>query len=170
MLAGVDNLAYGRTVLAARVAERRKRWLEEADRIWKERNGELLFALGIGLYWGEGSKRSSRGSSVLSLCNTDPGLLRVWLKWCRTYLPGLGLSFLVQIHSNVREKEAEVFWRSALGFEEPLQISVNRPSSSKGRRAKTRPLLHGVLRITVRRGASEWHHKMLRFLELSMQI
>jgi hypothetical protein len=166
----MDKLAKGRANLAVKVTQRRGQWQQDADRTWAAHCHEPLFTLGVGLYWGEGSKETVGRSPVLSLCNTDPTLLRTWLRWCRTYAPELALSFLVQIHPNVRKKEAEAFWRRELGFSEPLIVTVNRSSSSKGRRAKSRPLLHGVLRILGRRGSSEWAYKMFRFMDLAALV
>lgn len=51
-----------------------EQWKLEAKQLHNTHKDNPLFNLGIGLYWGEGSKRGNR----LSLCNSDP---RVVVKW-----------------------------------------------------------------------------------------
>lgn len=143
--------------------QRRDRWKAEAEELWKAHASDPLFALGLGLYWGEGSKTSKS----LSLVNSDPGLLRVWLRWCTAFIPNVPLRFRIQAHADVLPVSAVRFWRRELGITSHIAFSVNRPTSSKGKAAKVRPLRYGVLTVTARKGSSEWWHKMMRFLELA---
>ncbi len=46
-----------------------------------------LLLLGVALYWGEGCKRHSRQNSVYaSLCNSDPCIIKVFLRFIREIL------------------------------------------------------------------------------------
>lgn len=149
--------------IASAVGRRRSKWDTEVDRLWNLNKSNPLFTLGIGLYWGEGSKR---GNS-LSLCNCDPKLLLSWIRWCKKFIPGVDLRFQLQVYPELSRDLADSYWRAELGFSEKLHISnVNPPVSSKRKRAKKSPLPHGVMRISVCKGSSEWHYKMLHLIKL----
>jgi hypothetical protein len=133
------------------------------NQLWDLNKSNPLFTLGVGLYWGEGSKK---GNS-LSLCNCDSKLLLIWIRWCKEFIPSVDLRFQLQVYPELNRGVIERYWRGELGFSEKLHISnVKPPVSSKRKRAKTSPLPYGVMRVSVCKGSSEWHHKMLHLIEL----
>jgi hypothetical protein len=71
--------------------QRRERWLVEARAVWEERREAPFFILGVALYWGEGRKCST--VPRLELTNSDVSMLRVWLRWCRRFMPRVLLSY-----------------------------------------------------------------------------
>lgn len=151
------------SAIAKAVSRRRSKWVTEADRFWDLNKSDSLFTLGVGLYWGEGSKR---GHS-LSLCNCDPRLLLVWIHWCKKFIPEVDLRFQLQVYPEINRVLAESYWRGELGFTEKLHVyNVKPPVSSKRKRAKKSPLPYGVMKVSVRKGSAEWHHKMLHIIEL----
>ena len=77
----------------------------------------MLFGLGIGLYWGEGT-RSNR--NAVRLGNTDPGIIKSFILFIKL-LCGVdinSLRFGLQIFSDVDSKTALDYWVQALGVPE----------------------------------------------------
>jgi len=105
----------------------------------------VLYGLGLGLYWGEGTK-SNR--TTLRLGNTDPRLIRTFIRFLDE-LYGVKkhkLKFGLQIFSDMPPKEALGFWRKFLKVS-PRQFHkvIVTPARSLGTyRYKTK---HGVLTI-----------------------
>src|SRR3989344_3810090 len=69
----------------------------------------MLFGLGIGLFWGEGNKRSK---SSVRLGNIDPGLIRNFLKFLDKIfnIDKKKLRFGLQIFSDIQPKVARRYW------------------------------------------------------------
>lgn len=69
----------------------------------------FVFGLGLGLFWGEGSKRNVNS---VRLSNSDPRLI----KWFILFLKEIysidknKLRFQLQIHKDLKEKETIQFW------------------------------------------------------------
>jgi hypothetical protein len=79
---------------AAMRRQRREQWAAEAVPLWEQWRQDPLFLFGVALYWGEGatvSRDRQCPSRQLSQSNSDPALLRVWLRWCGRFLPGVPL-------------------------------------------------------------------------------
>ena len=73
----------------------------------------ILFGLGIGLYWGEGTKSNK---NAVRLGNTDPGIIRCFVKFL-TELCGVNinsLKFGLQIFSDIKPEIALGYWLDAL--------------------------------------------------------
>ena len=77
-------------------------------------NDWFLFGLGIGLYWGEGTKKSLS----LRLGNSDPELIRKFIFFLRKiYSINLKrLRFGLQLFSDINENDAIKFWCSHLNI------------------------------------------------------
>lgn len=74
----------------------------------------ILFGLGMGLYWGEGSK-SDKNS--VRLGNTDPGIIKCFVSFL-TVICGVdknSLKFGLQIFSDTSPQDALRFWVDNLG-------------------------------------------------------
>ena len=105
----------------------------------------VLFGLGIGLYWGEGTKKNK---NQVRLGNTDPQLVTVFIKFLAR-ICGVRkekLKFGLQIFSDMPSEEARLFWERELDVL-PSQFykPVVTPARSLGTyRQKTR---HGVLTV-----------------------
>lgn len=104
-----------------------------------------LFGLGVGLYWGEGTK--SNKTSV-RLGNTDPYLVKHFIlfldKICG--IKRKKLKFGLQVFSDMRPNQARSFWQRAINaHRDQFQKVIVTPARSIGTyRQKTR---HGVLTI-----------------------
>src|SRR5215469_2653552 len=103
----------------AQIIENRKRrresWRAEAKALWEEWHGDPFFILGVALYWGEGKK--SPTERRLELTNADVNLLRIWLRWCRRFLPGVPLYNALGIHDTCDVTAARQFWKRELGVD-----------------------------------------------------
>jgi hypothetical protein len=78
--------------------------------------GAMLFGMGIGLYWGEGTK-ADLGS--VRLGNTDPGLSKTFIRFL-VEIYGIqkkDLRFGLQIFTDMRVRETLAFWQKALKIE-----------------------------------------------------
>lgn len=73
-----------------------------------------LFGLGVGLYWGEGSKKSK---NQVRLGNTDPALIKIFIKFLHRCcgVSKAKLKFGLQIFSDIKPNHAIVFWQNQLG-------------------------------------------------------
>jgi hypothetical protein len=153
-LAGVRQIAANR-------ARYKEQWRSEAREAWPRLRQDPAFMLGLGLYWGEGTK--SARSPRLALTNSDPGLLRAWLAWCRHVMPDVPLDYSLIIHDDAAVAAAQAFWTRELGVNvRVISIAVSRASRRRGRQ-----LPHGTLKVRAGRGGIEWLTKMLVWLDLA---
>lgn len=154
-----EDRARARAAFKEKIDARKAAWLCEAERMFNENQSDPLFMLGVGLYWGEGSK--SGVYRTLSLSNADPKLLRVWVEWCRKFIPACQLVVQVQIHADVEKEFAKSFWADALGL---ADVMVYRVEERFAERKHHKKLPAGTARVRLRKGASEWSCKMLLFM------
>ncbi|MBI5003847.1 hypothetical protein HZC00_02025 [Candidatus Kaiserbacteria bacterium] len=94
-----------------------------------------LFALGMGLYWGEGSK-TNRGAIELS--NTDPRIIQIYVMFL-TKVCGFSMEKLhahIGLHSHLSITKAEHYWSRISGI--PLsqfqKTSIQHSISGRGER------------------------------------
>ncbi len=72
-----------------------------------------LFILGFALYWAEGAKTKR---SSLYFANTDPSMLKVYLKWLQNLgVPKKKVRLKLHIYRDMKEKEVIDFWSKTLG-------------------------------------------------------
>lgn len=94
-----------------------------------------ILTLGLGLYWGEGSK-TNRGSVELS--NTDPRIIQVYVLFLNKCLgfPIKKMHGHVGLHSHLSIKRAEKYWASISGI--PLsqfqKTSIQKSRAGNGER------------------------------------
>ncbi len=156
----------GVAAAAARHRQQRETWAAEARLCWEQWRTDPFFLFGVALYWGEGNKSSDAGQRRLMLRNADPRLLRVWLRWCRRFLPAAPVRGELNIHDGGDAAAAAEFWERELGV---VVSSVTVAVSSASKR-KRHTLPHGTLGIRVGRGSVEWLTKMLVWLELAQDL
>ena len=87
--------------------------------------GELtdreLWLIGVSLYWGEGSKeKSDRPGSGVKFSNSDPKMIKVFLKWLFDIIleKKENIYLEIYIHDNCRSRLKEVinYWSNQTGF------------------------------------------------------
>jgi hypothetical protein len=73
----------------------------------------ILFGMGLGLYWGEGSKRGNGG---VRLANTDVRLVRKFIEFLEKMfkIKRSKLRFSIQIFSDISPRKAFDYWRKEL--------------------------------------------------------
>ncbi|MEK9201474.1 MAG: hypothetical protein AAB944_00725 [Patescibacteria group bacterium] len=105
----------------------------------------FLFGLGLGLYWGEGTKKNLR---TVRLGNTDPHLVKTFLMFLRRIynIDDSKLRFALQIFTDMDQKKEEKFWRTFLNIDaKQFYKTINTRSGSIGTyRTKSE---HGVLTV-----------------------
>jgi hypothetical protein len=156
-LAGVFKIMENRQ-------NRRALWRAEARKLWELWCTDPLFILGVALYWGEGSKSSKKPR--FQMTNADVHLLRVWLRWCQRFLPGVPLYNVLHLHDNCDVAAARRYWERELGIDLNL-VTIAVSSASKRKRDG---LPNGTLNVRVGRGSVEWYTKMMVWLELVQDL
>lgn len=105
---------------------------------------EKLFALAIGLYWGEGTKK---GIHNVSIANNDPQVLRVFINFLEKFcaVERSELHAQLNIFADCDVQQATEWWANQLGFqiEQFYAPTVRAPKSNYSKRAE-----HGTLSIT----------------------
>lgn len=105
----------------------------------------FLLGLGLGLYWGEGTKKNLR---TVRLGNTDPYLLKAFLVFLRKMyaIDESKLRFALQIFTDMNQEREEKFWRDFLHVnKKQFYKTINTRSGSIGTyREKSK---HGVLTV-----------------------
>ncbi|MDJ0792187.1 MAG: hypothetical protein QNJ71_09850 [Acidimicrobiia bacterium] len=114
-----------------------------------------LFVAGVCLYWAEGSKTRND----LSMSNSDPSLLRVFIQFVRDHLDdNATFALALTRHSAAGEEEARRFWSTSLGLDDVRFTKSYIKKPGTGHRRKKLP--HGVCRVRVDRGSDHWHRMM----------
>lgn len=114
-----------------------------------------LWVAGTVLYWAEGAKTRNR----LSMNNTDPRALRLFIEWIRTFIAG-DAEFTMQLHLHEGNDEASAmgFWKAETGlFEANFHKTFIKP---KGTGHRTNRLAHGVCTVRMRRPSDAWNMVM----------
>jgi len=136
----------------------KKRSISEAQYIKRNQNGHpfsfkkpqtngewFLYGLALGLYWGEGNKRSK---TAVRIGNTDPDLLRYFLDFLITMyqVDESRLRFGLQVFTDMDPCTARDFWCKKLKVSSSsFQKIVVTPSIKKG--TYTKKSEYGVLTI-----------------------
>ncbi len=114
-----------------------------------------LFGLGIGLYWGEGTKANL---SSVRLGNTDPALIKIFISFLIKifYIRKEDLKFGLQLFNDIDTEEALDFWIKKLNIE---RDQINKPIVTKSGHLGTyrRKSQYGVMTVM-------YHNKKLRDL------
>lgn len=116
-----------------------------SSRAVQTNNDSFLLGLGLGLYWGEGTKMNQ---TSVRLGNTDPYLIRAFLIFLRkTYgIDDSKLRFAIQIFTDMDQKKEEKFWREFLNIgAKQFYKTINTRSGSIGTYRKKSE--HGVLTL-----------------------
>lgn len=116
-----------------------------SSRIIQTKNDSFLLGLGLGLYWGEGTKKNL---NTVRIGNTDPYLIKSFLVFLQKVysINNSKLRFALQIFTDMDQKKEEKFWREFLGIDaKQFYKTINTRSGSIGTyRTKSE---HGVLTL-----------------------
>jgi len=121
----------------------------------RESAGALIhdptWTAGVAVYWAEGAKTDRR----LAVANSDPRLLRVFMRWVATYLnPTPRYSAAVNLHANNDESAARGYWSRELGLD--LGDFTKTHVKAEGTGHRKNHLAFGVCRVSLRRSTNAW--------------
>ena len=151
----------GWATLRQQKRDRMAAWLVEADRLFERYRSEPLFMLGIGLYWGEGSKSHRH----LEMTNVDHRVHVAWKAWFERYIPTLSLSASFRTYVGNDVEHAKRFWRRHLGVN--ATVTTSWPKKEHNRTKWP----NGVMRLTGKGvGVVEWHFKLMRWIDLASVV
>ena len=132
-------------VTRTRHARQRELWEIEMDATGRSlpvATGDLLFFLGLGLYWAEGSKNERK---AITFSNSDPSAIRAYIAFLREVgADSAKLCAGLVIHEDVDRNEARDFWSHISGIApERIYISQIESQGNSGKRSR------GVLNVIV---------------------
>lgn len=111
--------------------------------------------IGLALYWGEGYKN---GNDECGITNSDPGIIRAFMRWVQEAYGVMPESFIARISVNeihrARIQEIERHWTRVTGIP---QTQFTKPSFIRATAHKTYTNTNehfGTLRVKVRRGTA----------------
>lgn len=156
----VNGEAAGARSTTARLA-RETAWRQQARELWGLHSGDPLWSLGIGLYLGEGTK----ATRMLALTNADPRIVKLWVRWCRRFIPQVALRALVTYPENVQPEVAVAFWEKELDVA-GIKAYPNRKQPRPAAR-RTRLLEYGTIQVCVCKGSAQWWTMMMEFIRLA---
>lgn len=111
----------------------------------KNKEEAILYGLGIGLYWGEGTKASK---ASIRLGNTDPDLILTFILFLETFfsIQKKELRFGIQVFSDMSLGDVLSFWAIKLMVKKSqFMKTIITPSRNKGTYLKK--IQHGVITI-----------------------
>jgi len=113
------------------------------------------YMVGLGLYWGEGYKT---GSQELGFTNSDPSMIRFYIKWLNTQFKIRPEELILRVSINAihkkREFEIEEYWSKITNIS-TTQFTKTSYIKSKSKKVYPESIdkpHFGTLRIKVRRG------------------
>lgn len=138
--------------------ERMEIWKAQAILEFEERKNDPLFMLGLGIYWGEGSK-----STGPSMTGADVRILACWKAWLEKFAPHLGTYGGFRVHEGNDIEHARRHW-ARLGLDK-LKSYPSWPIKEVRIRNNRWPC--GVLALSCRgKGCSELQFKILHWLSM----
>ena len=112
---------------------------------------EPLWLAGTVMYWAEGGKTQK----TLQMTNSDPRVLRLFIKWIATYLVGDPLFVLqLHLHEGNDDHKAKNHWRSELGL--PRVSFYKTYIKPRGTGYRKNHLHWGVCNVRLRRSTDAW--------------
>jgi len=136
------------------------KWKDEATKAYHESKNDPLFMLGVGLYWGEGSK-----TKELCICNSDPGIIKQWLKWCNKYIPERVQHFKLTLHKTSDVVAAIDFWNKNCNIGN-IKIFLLKQQSKKDIDSIKHKMPNGVMYVRTGVGSFEEYTKMMAWLDI----
>ena len=114
--------------------------------------GDTFWIAGLIMYWAEGAKTRN----FVSMANTDPRVLRLFVRWICTYVdPTAQFSLHLHLHEGNDEAAARRYWRGETELEHAnFHKTFIKP---KGTGHRKNHLQHGICTVKVRRAADPWN-------------
>ena len=109
-----------------------------------------LLIIGAALYWGEGAKKMAESRVSLSFVNSDPEMIRIFMRFLREVIrvPEIKIRGGIHLYKNIDHTKARNFWAKITALPSDRFYIVNQVSrASKGKRGTTLPF--GTLTLKV---------------------
>lgn len=141
----------------------------QAAKTISEVSPDALFFMGLGLYWGEGTKTSS---SSLAVSNSDPRVIILMIRWfieCfdikkEQFMPRI---FISEVHRD-RETVITAYWSKTLNI--PHAQFKRMVFLPRGKKIyENRDIYYGVLALRVSKGG-EIRTKILAYIERVSEV
>ena len=114
--------------------------------------GDPFWVAGLILYWAEGAKTRNH----VSMANTDPRALQLFIKWIKTYLdPSARFSMQLHLHEGNNESESQAFWVRATGLDQANFHKTFIKPAGTGHRKNHLP--HGICTVKMKACADAWN-------------
>src|SRR3989344_1054570 len=126
---------------------REKAALEEATKVFENFKSDPNFILGIGLYWAEGSKRTT----TFQFSNSDPEIIRFMIQWLKKYFLIVNERIFLRIHTHedFKDEKYEEFWQKELNLTlNQFKKTCYKPNTRHGI-FKKNPMYKGCARIEI---------------------
>ncbi len=140
---------------------------EEAMVIFDKYKNDPVFILGIGLYWAEGSKRTSQ----FSFTNSDPSMMKFMINWLCKYFEVTieTMSIRIQSHEDFKLEKYELFWSEYTGI--PLsQFKKTSYKLNKHGVFKKNPKYKGCARLEIGGGMQALRRMLFLVEALENQV
>jgi len=113
-------------------------------------NRELML-IGAALYWGEGTKYHKERTAALVFTNSDPIMVRLYLRFIRKIfnIPEERIRAGIQIHDNVDEMSARQYWAQVMRVPIDRFYVTHQASRASLRKRDSRTLPHGTVSVRV---------------------
>lgn len=142
-----SNISKGR--IKSATANRRNR-LERERKLFDQAKIEFetfkqdpMFFVGVGLYWAEGSKRTS----TFQFMNSDPEMIVFMLRWCSLFFTKEKNNLYLRLytHKIFQNEKFEEYWSNVTGISlNKFNKTIYKPS---GLGYKKRPMYKGCMRV-----------------------
>lgn len=155
------NLEKSLKVITEKKNARLLKYRTQALKDYKKFRNDPLFVFGLGLYWGEGDKKSTYSVAVT---NSDPNILRIIAKFFRKYLSIDESMFRIRlfIYKDIDKIFAMNFWSKLLDVPKSQFIKVQ-TLESRSKLTKTK-LKYGI--CTLYCSNTEFHIKIMEWIRL----
>lgn len=168
--AGFRGRIKGAEANKAKKQERINSAEKEAKLKIKELTKDNLFFLGLGLYWGEGSK--SELSKSLAVTNSDPRVIQMAMRWFTDCFSVEKSRFMPQVFiSSTHKKREEIilrFWVRALRL--PRKQFRKTVFLEKGKKVyENHNMYYGVLTLRVAKGGDA-RYKVLSLIARATEL
>lgn len=122
-------------------------------------NNRELWLIGAVLYWGEGRKEKEWKSSLVELGNSDPSLIKLFVKWLEEIcgIPRKDICFRIFLHetSKHRLEDIKKYWSKKTKFPVVCFQKVSwKKNKINTKRKNIGENYYGLLRVTVKRSTN----------------
>jgi hypothetical protein len=120
-----------------------------------------FWVAGVVAYWAEGAKRPK---PELRFSNSDPGMVRLFISFMRSYMEVAEEPFdaRLHLHDGQDEMEHQRFWADSIGL--PLHCFRKTYVKAEGTGHRKNVLYNGTISIRVRR-SGRMYHRMMGWIE-----